>query len=562
MPKNRRIVGLCLGDCVHVAGPLNFLRLAEEQGYTTMFAGAAVSPEDAAKLAKKEKADVLAVGYRLDPDAAGHLFRRLKEALDEQGVSPSLLCGGTPPVAQVAKGMDIFSAVFSGLEDIDEIIAFLRGVSLTERGRDYPQSLIDRIRWKEPYPIIRHHFGLPSMDATVEGIEQISDAGVLDVISLGPDQNAQESFFRAQDMDHDQDGAGGVPVRSSRDFERLYQASRRGNQPLMRCYSGTRDVLRFAEVLVNSIHNAWAAVPLLWYNVLDGRGPRGVQESITQAQESIAWHAERSIPVEVNESHHWSLRDAPDVVAVVAFYLAAYNAKKAGVRDYVAQFMFNTPPGTSATADLGKMLAKMEMIRPLEDAEFRIWRQVRAGLSSFPVDLGQARGQLAFSTLVSMNLRPHIVHVVGYCEGQHIAGPSEVIESCKIARGVIRNSLSGTPDMTRDPGVRRRRDQLLHEARILLRGIEELHKTCRDSGVLGDDPFTDPATLALAVKSGLLDAPHLQGNPSASGRVVTSIVGGACVAVDPVTRKPIDESSRVAAILGKRLKEGATRGAL
>jgi len=203
------------------------------------------------------------------------------------------------------------------------------------------------------------------------------------------------------------------------------------------------------------------------------------------------------------------------------------------------------------------MLAKLEMVRPLEGGDFRIWRQVRAGLASFPVDLDQARGQLATSTLVSMNMRPHIVHVVGYCEGHHIAGASEVIESCKIARGVIRNCLSGMPDMTRDPGVRRRRDRLMQEAWILLRGIQQLHEM-RPEGSRGADPFTDPATLALAIKTGLLDAPHLQGNPSACGKIVTSIVDGACVAVDPVTRKPIDEESRVTAILRGRLAGSRT----
>jgi len=547
--KDRRMIGMSLGDCVHVAGVLNFLNLAQQQGYTTIFAGAAKSPEEAAEIAEKERADILAVGYRLDPDAARNLFKRLRAALDERGIAPELLFGGTPPVAEVAKEAGIFKAVFSGLEDIDEIIGFLRGVTVSATGREYPDSLIPRIEWKSPYPLIRHHFGLPSMADTVRGIEQIAEAGVLDVISLGPDQNAQESFFRPEEMDHDQDGAGGVPVRTPDDFRALYEASRRGNRPLMRCYSGTRDVIRFAEVLRDTINNAWAAIPLLWYNVLDGRGPRGVVESITQGQEAMRWHAERDIPVEVNESHHWSLRDAPDVVAVAAFYLAAYNAKKVGVRDYVAQFMFNTPPGTSASADLGKMLAKLEMVRTLEDSTFRVWRQVRAGLASFPVDLGQARGQLATSTLVSMNLRPHIVHVVGYCEGHHIAGPSEVIESCKIARGVIRNCLSGMPDMTRDEGVRRRRDRLIQEAWTLLRAIESLHETRRGQGEVGDDPFTDPVTLALAVKVGLLDAPHLQGNPSACGKVVTSIVDGACVAVDPVTRKPVSEEARVASIL-------------
>ena len=47
MSKNRRLIGISLGDCVHVAGVLNFLALAKQQGYETVFAGAAKSPEEA-----------------------------------------------------------------------------------------------------------------------------------------------------------------------------------------------------------------------------------------------------------------------------------------------------------------------------------------------------------------------------------------------------------------------------------------------------------------------------------------------------------------------------------
>ena len=39
------------------------------------------------------------------------------------------------------------------------------------------------------------------------------------------------------------------------------------------------------------------------------------------------------------------MRDAPDVVFVVSAYLAAYQAKAFGVGDYIAHFMFNSPPG-------------------------------------------------------------------------------------------------------------------------------------------------------------------------------------------------------------------------
>lgn len=38
-------------------------------------------------------------------------------------------------------------------------------------------------------------------------------------------------------------------------------------------------------------------------------------------------------------------------------------------------------------------------------------------------------------------------------------------------------------------------------------------------------PWTDPEILAKAIEIGLLDAPHLYGNPYAKGKTITSIVG-------------------------------------
>ena len=70
----------------------------------------------------------------------------------------------------------------------------------------------------------------------------------------------------------------------------------------------------------------------------------------------MAWHGARDIPVELNEPHHWAMRDAPDVVSVVASYLSAYNARALGVRDYIAQYMFNSPPGLSDRMDWARYL--------------------------------------------------------------------------------------------------------------------------------------------------------------------------------------------------------------
>ena len=62
-----------------------------------------------------------------------------------------------------------------------------------------------------------------------------------------------------------------------------------------------------------------------------------------------------------------------------------------------------------------------------------------------------------------------------------------------------------------------------------------------------DDPFIDPGTLARAVTTGILDAPHLRNNPYGRGLISTLIdERGACVAVDPVTGCELSEGERIA----------------
>ena len=347
------------------------------------------------------------------------------------------------------------------------------------------------------------------------------------------------------------DGAGGVPVRSSEDFSSLYNASQKGNYPLLRCYSGTKDLIQFAGLLQNTIHNAWCAVPLYWYSDLDRRGPRNVLDAIKENQKVMKWHGERGIPVEVNESHHWSLRDAHDAIGVATAYLAAYNAKAMGVTNYIAQFMFNVPAFIAPEKDLAKMLAKIELIESLEDNNFKVYRQARAGLASFPPDLNQAKGQLASSAYLSMAIKPHIYHVVGYCEAHHAAKAEDVIESCKIVRGVIRNEFLGSVDMTKDKTVNNRKEELILDAKAILNAIKLLNPTA-------SDPLSDPETLEKAVKIGILDAPHLKGNPAACGKLVTRLVNGALYAYDVNKGRIIPEKERLEKIMEKNYHKDIT----
>lgn len=541
------IVGAAVGNCVHVAGVINFLRLAEEHGYQTKFLGPAVSVNYLLDAVEESAPVIVAVGYRLTPETGYNIFKRLKEGISERGLTGyRYVFGGTLPVARKAEEVGFFDAIFSGEEELDEIIAYLEGRELDTGKIRYGEDLIERYEFKQPYPLIRHHFGLPTIEKTINGIRAIAESKVLDIISLGPDQNAQQSFFRPEEMDEEEKGAGGVPIRSEGDLNNLYQASRRGNNPLMRSYSGTRDVFKMAEMLVKTIKNAWSAVPLSWYNQLDGRGPRGLLPAIRENQSLMKWHGERDLPLEVNEAHHWSLRDAHDTVAVVMAFLAAYNAKKMGVKTYLAQYMFNTPNATSAVMDIAKMLAKKELISGLVDNKFRVLTQVRAGLTSFPTNLDRAKGQLAYSTWLGMNLKPDIVHVVGYSEANHAAASSDVIASCHIARQVINNSLYGLPDPAADPIIRQRQQELLAESGVLLAALKKI----AEPEVV--DPWSDPETIARAIKTGIIDAPHLKGNPAAAGKLTTKMVNGACYAYDYQEDRIISENERLARLSGRQ----------
>lgn len=552
----KTVIAAALGECVHVAGVSNFLRLAEQAGWKTVFLGPAVSVEAILDAAHKEKADLVGVSYRLTPETGERLLGQFAEAasnLHEAGVRFAF--AGTPPVAERAAKIGFFEKIFDGSEQPEEVLAYLKGLpaqSATEA--DYPQTTIARIAWKSPFPILRHHFGLPTMEATIAGIEKIAEAGALDLISLGTDQDAQENFFHPERQDPRRRGAGGVPVRAYDDFRALYRATRRGNYPLLRAYSGTDDFIRYAEMLTETIHNAWCAIPLYWFNQMDGRGPWDLEGSIRQHQQVMAWYGERNLPVELNEPHHWGMRDAPDVIFVVSAFLSAYNAKQYGVKDYIAQMMFNSPPGTSDAMDLAKMLAVLELIAPLSAQSsypvnqsdgtqqgFRIWKQTRIGLLSHPLDPDAARGHLAASTYLQMALRPHIYHIVGHTEADHAATADDIIEAVKIARRAIHNAL-GAPDMTQSPEVQMRKAHLVSEARVLLNAIRDI----APPGV--DDPWMDAATLAKSVTLGLMDAPQLRNNRFGRGQIQTRIVNGACEAVDGQGH-PISEKVRIQSIL-------------
>lgn len=532
MFRRMHILGVCLGECIHVAGILSFLQLAEKNGYKTTFLGVAVPVEKIVRSIRKLNSDIVAISYRLSPETGEVWLKKLIKAIEAEGLKEGrmFVFGGTEPVAQIARGLGFFNIVFGGESNEEEVIVFLQGRESENKERrtenSYASTLLSRITQKYPMPVIRHHFGLPSFEETLEGVRRIAEAEVLDIISLATDQDAQANFFHPERQDPSRKGAGGVPVRTPEQFRMFYEKSRCGNYPLMRTYAGTDDLIKLAEVYFDTINNCFAAIPVFWFNEVDGRGPMSLPQSIEAHMEAIRWHAERHIPVELNEPHHWSLRGAHDTMYVATSFLSAYIAKMLGVRDYIMQLMFNTPPETSFKMDLAKMLAIIELVEELQDENFVVHRETRAGLMSFPTDLDMAKGQLASSVMLQMSVKPEILHVVSYCEADHASTADEVIESCRIAQKVVENAVSGMPDMTLDSNIQDRKEELKEEVMLLLDAIRELGEG------FSDDPLLDPDNLTNAVWLGFLDAPQMISSENTSVRLATRVISGACYAVD------------------------------
>lgn len=107
-----------------------------------------------------------------------------------------------------------------------------------------------------------------------------------------------------------------------------------------------------------------------------------------------------------------------------------------------------------------------------------------------------------------------------------------------MARQAIENARRGQPNLTADPQVIQRKQELISAAQVALQAIRALHQ--KKDG----DPLLDPATLARAVKLGILDAPHLRNNPFAPGRIRTRVIRGACLAVNDAG-EPLNEKERL-----------------
>lgn len=541
-----------IGNCVHAAGIYNFSVLARKEGYDVEYMGSAVPLKELVGGIIEYEPHVVALSYRLSEEGAYYLLKELEGIIKEQGFSDIVfIFGGTVETAKAARKFDYISKVFDGSEEQSESIIYLRNI---EKGvvedQMPPQSLRERIKWKKPFPIIRHHIGLETIEATYEDIKVLAESRLLDVISLAPDQNCQEFYFHQEEMPKGEDGAGGVPIRNEEHLRMMYEATRRGNYPMMRCYSGTRDIYPFSKILKETVHNTWAAIPLTWYSQLDRRSDRELLTAIKENMEAIAYNAQMGVPVEMNESHQWALRYCSDVIEVAISYITAKVAKHLGVKDMVMQYMLANPPSISPMMDLAKMQAKIDLMGELEDETFHIVRMVRTGLLAYPADMDKAKGLIASTMFYGSFLKPDIVHVVSYSEAVKRATSKEILESIRIVNKSMEIAERGLlENLHQDPTFKERLDYLKSEVRYLLHEISKIKDV--------EDPLVDPEVIYLAIKEGLLDAPGLKGFSVAQGNFRTEIHEGYHVTMDE-DGTILDEETRIARVRAmNHKKQGA-----
>lgn len=379
-------------------------------------------------------------------------------------------------------GKDIISSqAYNNFKPIDRS-------GYSEYGTSY-DTVTKRIDFnmKKPFtPLIRAHVGpyssstgrIDSVKEFISWAKYLAETGYLDILSIGTSQLTQSNFGEEWNDKHN---GGGVPVNSPEEYRMIWEASR---PLLVRTYAGTKNIPQLAEIYEKTLNICWHALSLWWFNKIDERGPYDLYTNLKQHIETLKFIAKTHKPFEPNVPHHFAFRGADDVTYIVSAYLAAKLAKKMGIKTLILQNMLNTPRVTWGIQDLAKSRAMLTLVKRLEDSNFRVLLQPRAGLDYFKPDLEDAKIQLAAVTALMDDIDPHneasppLIHVVSYSEALHLATPKVINESIKITqyslqkyRELRRNGK--LQDMSKNANVEERMLELKSSAIEIISAIEK-----------------------------------------------------------------------------------------
>lgn len=414
---------------------------------------------------------------------------------------------------------------------------------------------ITRIK-ESDMPVLRSHFGIPApnITPTVEGIKQLAEARVLDELSLGSSDLSQR-YFGHPEMFEKLKNDGGVPYKTFPDLVTIYQASRRGNYPGVKPYCHVVDLVNFVHQCLDAgmLKGVHQAVPLFWFNELDGRGPADVRSNIKEHFAAVRELAKCGIPVEMNDPNQWSSRWAHDTIIVTSYALVSAVMTMCGVENMVLQMQFNKPKETGDYADLAKMQAGLEMARRLSLGRRNpapIFRETRTGIESLSADMTLAKWQLARSTFLQMCMNPHIIHIVSYCEANYAARPADIIDSSRLIRRAVRIFREHKADIMKEvdvPIVRERCDYLIKESTYLVNEIAKLHPQYMACPLERIAPFVgDEDVLATAIEQKLMSAPGIINNKYRGNFITRPMQYGMINVVDDyVNPRVITERERI-----------------
>ncbi|HAF71086.1 MAG: Uncharacterized protein XD60_1294 [Acetothermia bacterium 64_32] len=639
--RKRRVMAGSIDPCVHTLGTEKFAEWMESLGlkYVAIKLGPAVTIDELLNKVEEARPEVVAISYRLGDLHVDEIIAELVEKAHQRGLDPKTsgirwAFGATRPAANLVRAMtgkpiepdkfsppedrhfdleavareyagkEKFQGFFELIVDdyvtMEELEQFARRIpGAKTEALSWSDELLERIaqvREREKRPIIRAHIGIAgeSLEPTIEGVKKLAEAEALEIVSLAPDQPSQAFLAKyvrgEEDPNAHPKGQGGAPITCKEDLIALKEATKRGNFPLSRIYSGTDELLELAKLFQETLNMAFPAVPIFFYSQLDGRGPLSIRDGIEEHFKVMRWWASIGKPLEINDPHQWQLRDCSDDMYVTDHVLAGIVALKMGIKHYIMQLMFDLPPEIYPLYDLAKMRAAYELIEPLtRHFDFHIIRETRGGLSSFPPNLDRAKGHLAMTTYWQMFMEPDIVHVVSISEAHHEAKAEDIIESCDIAKMVFEEFRRGPqPDIWSDPRVIARKEELKRGAmynifhlallggyrgKVTLDNFFE-YAVSPEEAAKREDPearekhyetmlldlidernyptgrceMTSPDTLDLALQVGLFQAPHLtviDRRYEMVGRCKTQVVDGTC-RIREFDGKPVkDELERV-----------------
>ena len=379
-------------------------------------------------------------------------------------------------------------------------------------------DFIQRIN-ESQIPLLRSHFGIPdnTIYPTVDGIAEIAEARVIDELSLGSSDLSQR-YFGQPEMFEQLKNDGGVPYRDEDDLKLIYNATRRGNFPSIKPYCHVKGIVEFIRTCLKLglLKGAHQAIPLFWFNELDGRGPHNIAESIYEHFDGVRELVRQGIPVEMNDPNQWSSRKAHDTIITTSYALISSVMTMCGVNDMIVQMQFNKPKETGDYADLAKMRAGLRLMKELSTYRQTIPHihiETRTGIESLSPDMNKAKWQLGRSTLLQMCMNPDIIHVVSYCEANYAARPADIIDSSRLIRRAVRLFNENKPDilaLTTNSIISEREEYLYNQSKYLLQaiayknGFKEVENLRELTPLLGN-----PESIIYAISSGIMSAPGI-----------------------------------------------------